>query len=261
MTEQQNPYQAPEAELITASEGAAGELVLTDPQKQPIGAGWTWIADGFGLFKKSPGLWIGMIIVWFVLMMVLGFIPFLGQLASYILGPVLTAGFILGCRELDQGGELRFDHLFAGFSKNTGQLILLGVLYLVGIILAVIPGVIIMGAGMASMFMGGEPDPSSLDFAALSMGVLVILSLMIPVFMAYWFAPALIVLHDTPAFEAMKLSFKGCLRNIMPLTWYSIVVIILCVVAVIPLGLGYLVLIPTLMASIYTAYRSIFTEQ
>ena len=259
MTEQQNPYQAPEAELIEAASG--GELTLVDPQKNPIGAGWAWIAQGFGLFKKSPGLWVGIIIVWFILMMVLAFIPFIGQLASYVLGPIFMAGFVLGCRELDQGGELRFDHLFAGFSNNTGQLILVGVLYLVGIIIAVIPGVLVMGAGMATMFRGGQPAPDTFDGTAFAIGMLLIFAVMIPVFMAYWFAPALVVLHDKPAFEAMKLSFKGCLRNILPYTWYSMVAVVLCILAVIPLGLGYLVLMPTLIATFCTAYRSIFTEQ
>ena len=37
--------------------------------------------------------------------------------------------------------------------------------------------------------------------------------LMIPIFMLYWFTPALILINDQSIFPAMKLSFSGCLKN------------------------------------------------
>jgi uncharacterized membrane protein len=59
---------------------------------------------------------------------------------------------------------------------------------------------------------------------------------------------------------ALKESFVGCLRNILPFLVYSIVVLVLGIVASIPLGLGWLVLGPVLIASVYTAYRDIFGD-
>lgn len=260
MTEQNNPYQAPQADLTPATQGEAGDITLTEPKKLPIGAGWSWIAEGFGLFKKSPGLWIGMIIVWFVLMFIMAFIPLIGSLATSLLGPVFLAGFMLGCRELERGGSLDFNHLFAGFSNNTGQLILVGVLYLVAIIIAIIPGGIVMGGSLMAMMAGDPSAMSEVNAGALSIGFLLMLAFILPAVMAYWFAPALVVLHDMSAVDAMKTSFKGCLRNMLPYLWYGVIATILYILAAIPLGLGLLVLIPTLLASMYTAYRGIFTE-
>ena len=80
------------------------------------------------------------------------------------------------------------------------------------------------------------------------------------VMMAYIFAPALIVMHDVTAVEAMKLSFTGCLRNILPFLLYGLVAMLLGIIAAIPFGLGFLVLMPVLTASIFAAYRQIFTE-
>jgi uncharacterized membrane protein len=77
---------------------------------------------------------------------------------------------------------------------------------------------------------------------------------------AYWFAPALTMLHDVPAVPAMKASLVACLRNFVPMLIYGLVMGALLVVAVIPLGLGLLVWAPLVLATMYTSYRSVFTE-
>jgi uncharacterized membrane protein len=95
----------------------------------------------------------------------------------------------------------------------------------------------------------------------LLMGLLVMLLLLVPLFAAYWFAPALVVMHDMQPLAAMRESFFACFRNFVPFLVYGIVLFILAILAAIPFGLGYLVLIPVVMASIYVGYRQIFTEE
>ena len=74
------------------------------------------------------------------------------------------------------------------------------------------------------------------------------------------FAPAQVVLHDLPAFEAMKSSLMGSLRNIPALILAFIIFFVLAIFATIPIGLGWLVLVPVLIGTNYSAYRDIFTE-
>jgi uncharacterized membrane protein len=81
-----------------------------------------------------------------------------------------------------------------------------------------------------------------------------------PLMAAYWFAPALAMLHDVPAVPAMKESFLACFRNFVPMLVYGLVMAALAIAAVIPLGLGFLVWVPVLLATTYTSYRSVFTE-
>ena len=83
---------------------------------------------------------------------------------------------------------------------------------------------------------------------------------MVPLAMAIWYAPALVILNDIPAAEAMKLSFKGCLRNMVPFLVYGVVGIILAIIASIPLALGWLLLLPTMICSTYVSYREIFID-
>ena len=90
--------------------------------------------------------------------------------------------------------------------------------------------------------------------------ILIGLALFIPLVMALYFAPALIVHHDLGAVDAMKLSFKGCLRNILPFLVYGVIAMILGFLASIPLMLGWLVLGPILAIAVYVAYRQIFLD-
>jgi uncharacterized membrane protein len=76
--------------------------------------------------------------------------------------------------------------------------------------------------------------------------------------MAYLFAPTLVALNDMTAWEAMKASFMGCLKNMLPLFLYSLAATGLMIVGFIPVGLGLFVVSPILIAALYAAYRDIY---
>jgi uncharacterized membrane protein len=92
------------------------------------------------------------------------------------------------------------------------------------------------------------------------LALLIMLALMLPIIMAVWFAPALVVFHEQAAGEAMKNSFVACLKNIVPFLLYSVILFLLAIVASIPLGAGFLVLGPVIVASLYASYRDIFFQ-
>jgi uncharacterized membrane protein len=84
------------------------------------------------------------------------------------------------------------------------------------------------------------------------------LALTVPLVMALWFAPALVVFNDQGAVEAMKGSFVGCLRNMLPFLVYGIIAVPLAFLATLPMMLGWLVFAPVIAASIYVGYRDIY---
>jgi len=222
------------------------------------GQGWTWIAEGFGLFKKAPGIWIALVVILFVILVVLAFIPLLGAVATFLVVPVFVGGLLLGCRALQGGGELEVAHLFAGFKAHTGNLIVLGALAIAGWIVVMLPVIVIVGAGAFLAALRGDAAGVAALGGSFMLAWLVALALSIPIYMALWFAPALVVLRGMAPIEAIKESFLGCLRNVLPFLVYSIVLMVLGIVAAIPLGLGWLVLGPTLIASVYVSYRDIY---
>ena len=260
MNNDNQQFGAPQVAQATPASGFAPQGRARD-----AGQGTAWLGAAWELFKRAPGIWIALVVIYIVLAMVLSFIPMIGQLALTLLGPVFMGGILLGCKALDDGQELRIDHLFAGFKEKLGPLVIVGALYLGGL---VIIGVLVFGLG-AMLFganalanLGSGAMGMNAGSAIMSMLLLscLVLLLALPLAMAIWFAPALVVFHDMQPVAAMQSSFAACLKNLMPMLVYGLILMVLAIVATIPLGLGWLILMPVLMASSYTAYRDIYVQ-
>lgn len=249
-----NPYQPPVVPAVnTANDGFdAGGHVLD------AGRGWAWVASAFTLFMQQPGLWILMFVIYLACFVLLGLVPLLGGIVNILLYPVFAAGFMLICRELEKGEPIEVAQMFGGFTQKTSDLIVVGALCLAALVALLIPAVLIVGG--AGVFAGLKGDATA--FAAMGMTivlvVLVVAAISIPIYMALWFAAPLIIFHGLKPVAALKASFFGCLKNFIAFLLYGIVLLVLSVIATIPFGLGWLILGPVLIASIYTAYRDIF---
>ena len=227
-------------------------------------AGVDWVADAWRLFRKAVLMWIVFLVIYFLVNVGLGLVPWVGMWLGSLVAPLLMGGIALGCRSLETGGELEFEHLLAGFRRNTGPLFAIGVIYVVGelaliAIFALFAGTVFLTAlfrGDEAAILNALPE----DLLRLALGGLVVAALAIPLVAAYWFAPALAMLHGVPALPAMKASLMACLRNAVPMLVYGLVMLALLVPVVLTLGLGLIVWVPLLLATVYTSYRSIFTE-
>ncbi|HZP11514.1 MAG TPA: BPSS1780 family membrane protein [Nevskiaceae bacterium] len=232
----------------------------TAPQPRALDAsrGGAWIAQGFELFKKAPGPWIATFLVWFVLYAVVSVIPGGGLLAT-LFGEVLIAGWMLGCRSLDTGGELKVEHLFAAFkSDQLSQLVIVGAIYLGGMFLVFLIAGVLAGGSLLPLIWGSSSANLAQFGLSLLLAILLVMALMVPLLMATWFAPALVIFDRQPPVEAMKQSFAACMHNVVPFLLYGVIGLCLAMLAAIPLGLGFIVLGPVLIASIYTSYRDVF---
>ena len=253
-----NPYAAPKAAVADATVVLNADFV-PGGQSRPASHGWNWIAEGWELFKRQPGMWIGIVLIAFVIFVGAAMIPIVGGLATTLFGPVFAAGIMIGCKALDTGGELELGHLFAGFKERTGTLVAVGALYLAAVVVVMLVVGLMMGVGFTAM-MGGDPQAMAAMGVTMLLAMLIMFALLLPAVMAIWLAAPLVVFHDHGAVDAMKGSFSGCLKNILPFLVYSIVMFGLAIVATLPLALGWLALGPVLAISIYTSYRDIYLK-
>ena len=257
-----NPYAAPRAPVADAADAARN--FLPSGRAVPAARGWSWLVDGWALFKSQPGAWIALVIVALLIFIAMALIPILGSLASMVLTPVILAGIFVACREQDAGRGLLVSNLFAGFRERFGALLSIGFIDLGVTVAVTLVAALVTGAGMWSLLGGdiGVSDPEAMAGMGLTLllALLVMLALLLPLFTALWFAPALALFHQQGPAEAMKNSFAACLKNVVPFLLYSVVLLLLSFVASIPFGLGWLVLGPVLAASLYTSYRDIFFD-
>jgi uncharacterized membrane protein len=243
----------------------AASIVLV--RSVDVGRGASWWSEGWRLFTPAVGTWILIVLIGFGLQLVLAIVPFLGSIASQLLFPILVGGLMLGCRAIDRGEPLTINHLFAGFGPKATSLLIVGLIYLAATI-AIIFFVIVLlfllfGAGLLAHLWGGGNSMSSAEAVGgimliFAVGALLFLLLLLPLVMAVWFAPALIVLKGAEPWDAMKISFSGSIKNILPFLIYSLIWMVLAVVATIPFLLGWLVLGPVAIASVYASYCDIF---
>lgn len=255
-----DPFTPPKANVDAAASDE--DWPLGEPRRVPIGNSWTWIADGFRLFVKSPVFWIVNVVLYLIIISVLSFIPLI-SIAVYIINPIFQGGFMYSCRQLDDGDDMSVGDLFVGFSTKGAPLAAVGGLYLVGVIaimlfVGVIAAIIYFSVG-PEYFQALSETPDQIGLLVI-LGVLVVMALAIPLAMAIWFAPPLVMFHEIEVFDALKMSFKGCWRNILPLVVYGVILLVIVIIATIPFGLGLFVVGPVAIATMYTAYKDIFVH-
>ena len=254
----------------TGTQAAGGEaldagLQLVVPGNSlPTGAGMDWISGGWKLFVRAPLMWIIALVILFVIAIVLAFIPLLGSILFQLLQAVFAGGLIAACRSLERGGEFELEHLFAGFKVRFVPLLVVGLIFMVASLVLLLLFFLVAGLSLLPAFMSGDPNVMSTALAgsalAIAFGSLVMLALFIPVVAAYWFAPALVMMHDMSPIDAMKASFSGSFRNFVPFLIYGVVMFVALIIAALPFGLGLLVWVPVAIGSNYVAYRQIFTK-
>ncbi|WP_440464822.1 BPSS1780 family membrane protein [Psychrobacter sp. ASPA161_6] len=239
--------------------------LLASPRKCDAAAGMSWIVKAFGLFKDQPLLWFGMSVTFLVIVGIASSIPLLNILIIPTVFMFL-GGFIKGAAAQSAGAELRFDHLFSAFKSHWQPLLILGLLYLVGIIICMIPLFIAMGSMMFSMMTGGMGSSygmmNDISLGSIFLGYLLSMLLIIPLYMALWFAPALVVLHNLEPIAAMKKSFEAGKVNVVPILVYGLIsVLLLPILTMLTLGLGVLLILPIMLLTYYTSYRDVWTDQ
>lgn len=234
--------------------------ILAGGRRRPIGRGLEWLTEAWAFAQGQRGIFLGVFVLAAIGVVALSLIPLLGGLATTLLMPVISGGFMLGCDAVRRGHSLEIKHLFAGFERHAGKLIGIGALSLAIGLIIVIVVIAIVGVSFLPMLTGAEQTPEAMAAMGVSLvlAVLVALALSIPCYMALWFAPPLIVLHDLDVGDALKASFFGCLKNILPFLLYGVITLILGMVATLPLALGWLLFGPVLWTSLYVSYRDVY---
>ncbi len=185
-----------------------------------------YLKTGWELFKRYPGWFAGFCLIYAVIHLVLHFLPLIGTVASFAVGPALLMGNFIVSAKLLQDRTPKFSDFFLGFRFFIPLLLTAlvgGVLAGIGLVLLVIPGVYLL--------------------------------------VGYLFASALVVDRRLDFWQALETSR----RTVNPI-WFSMFAFVLLltlinVAGILLLGLGLLVSVPLTTCAITAAYADLFGLQ
>jgi len=201
------------------------------------GAGINWLQGGWAGFKAGGALLIGMVFVTIVVVAIAAFIPWLGTILVPVVGTFLYAGMLKSLRGHATGRQMQFDDLWSALNDQD-RLVHLAIVALVptlgSILRALLPNGLIGGL----------------------LGALVAVVVMA----LTYFAVPLVLFRRLEAPIALKSSVEGVLANLPAVIVFWIACIVLTFVAILPVGLGLLVLVPVLLGAAYEAYAEIYGD-
>jgi len=263
-TPQINPYGAPQAPV--GDYVAASHAVLERARSVPADHGVAWYREAWRLFKLSPGVWIGIWVVFTAIVIAVSILPIIGGLIVGVMTPGFVGGTMIAARNASRAGGARFADLFAAFGPRAGALLLIGVLQLAISVamwmLMALFVVVWVGGTFGENF--GQLMGSDESFNIEAMVPMIVLGvvfglLFAPITNAVWLASGLAALEGAPALDALRRAFSATFRNLLPLIVFILVTIALAVVATIPLALGWFVLGPLLLCAIYAQFEDLFS--
>ncbi|MBP6563266.1 MAG: hypothetical protein KA214_07335 [Neisseriaceae bacterium] len=268
----------------------AQSAFVPDAQSRHAGVGADWISSAWRLFRGKTGMWIGLMILAIIGSMVVNaiarYVPF-GEFIQFLLTPVLIGGLMLLCDHQYRTGEFDLGLVFRPFKTHLWPLLglaLIQVLYLVVLMVALY--------GLLGLFLGFEVLAAIISHdgmmnvteyfasggARMGFLILFVVGLLVAMLFYYaliWFSPSLIVLHDVPAFSAVKMSLMAVKKNLLPglvfyllLTLLSLVCLLFLMMTMMFMPLFLLlalilmvVLGPVMMITMYASYRSLFLRE
>ncbi|HEU4373488.1 MAG TPA: BPSS1780 family membrane protein [Telluria sp.] len=237
----------------------------------PAKAGWAWLKQGMGLFRKQPAALTTLLFANVIFSFAIGAIPILGQIAAVVLIPSFSMAFMQACLLIEHGQRVTPAVLLTGFRKpEVVNLCKIGLAYLA--VTAVLTLIAYLMIGEAFWRQAASPNVPAVIERSDMLGVLLIAVLEIGTVIALCFASPLAFWQKMPPGKAIFYSFFAVVRSarvflVMLMAWFAIfmaaTVALLMVFGNASLGrvvitwLGFLFIL-LLQCAMYAGYRQIF---
>lgn len=220
-----------------------------------------YISRGFEIAQKNYGGFIGFTILFLLITVVIGFIPFIGQIANtFFIGPALTVGFFIVANKLWKGQQTEFGDFFKGFD-HIGQLALTALVQILIVVASMIPFIfVVKDSGLIQWYMDMMGDPMGMQGSTPPMPPLWSLVLLLPTIyfsVAYGWSYMFVVFYKMPFWDAMESSRKLITKNWIIFFLFMIVVGLIAAAGMIALCVGILFTLPAAQCMIFSAFADV----
>lgn len=254
-------------------------------RRVPAAAGLRWWREGWRSFLRAPGPWAGLAAALIAVFWLGGHLPFGGLLTQWLSLPLFALGAVfsmllrrrwLDARRITPAGmplETPTEGTLGASARlwtgRIGPLLLASLLVLVigggaGAVLVIGLGAA-LGIGLASLTTLSHmmsPQVGMMAGAGAAGGLMGLLLLMLLALylinVAFWFVNTLVAIGGLRPWNAVVLSARAGFANVGAITVFTLVLLPLGLLAMLPAGLGLLVLLPVLSGASYTSYHEVF---
>lgn len=255
-------------------------------RRVPASSGLRWWAEGWRSFVQAPLPWVGLAIALLVLLWLLGELPMGSVLSQWLSLPLLALGVIFAALLHRRAAQARAitpqgmplepqneGALSASTKVWTGRI---GPLLLASLLVLVLGGLIgaLIVMGLGSMFglglasfgaisrvmtpgMGMVSGMGAMAGSIMTLLLLILLALYL-FSVAFWFVNTLVALGGFSPWNAVRLSVRAGFANLAPITLFTVLLLPISLLAMMPFGLGMLVLFPVLSGASFASYNEVF---
>ena len=251
----------------------------------PAGHALDWWAEGWRAFRRAPLAWLGLSVALLVVLALASVLPLGGLLRQGLLAPLFALGAVFAAllqrrwrgAPRDLPAELIAEVTNDGAFDESARLwrarikplllasilvVLLGGVFGIAFVAlaATLLGVGLAGVGALGALAGSAGLLAGAGAMAGAMATLTLLGLvaLVVVSVAFWFVGTLVTLGGADAWEAIVLSLRAALANLGALALFSLLLVPATMLALLPKGLGLLVLLPVLSAASYASFDDVF---
>ena len=208
---------------------------------------------GWDIWKSNLLVLIGIMIIFMVISVVMGFIPYGGsQLAGILINPALMCGTYIFCANATKGrGE--FSNLFDGFSKWKELVFLTLISYVIYIVCAV-PFIYSLGIDNLSVLASGDPLVIRQSIPEFDVYNLLLLLPMIIVGLLMSLSVPMLYFYDLGPIDALKYSARFIMNHFFMFLLFFFVVILVGCSGMILLFIGIIITIPIIFTMSFAAF-------
>lgn len=191
----------------------------------PASTGLTWVRLGIRTFFRQPLAMGGLFFMFMAAVSLFSLIPLVGTVLSVGLVPAATLGLMAATREAEQGRFPMPSTLvlaFRGGSQRTRAMVMLGALYVVGLLVVLLAAALLAGTATGMPDAGGELTPEAVQAMVGEPGLWLAMLVYLPVMMAFWHAPALVYWRDVSPGKSLFFSLMACWANKGALFFYAV---------------------------------------
>jgi hypothetical protein len=193
--------------------------------RHPAGRGVVWLKESWVMLSAARVQWLLLLLTYYLIQLVVSLVPIAGPLALMVLRPVFTVGFLAAAWNQERGGAPEIRHLLRGFQANLWALIPIGVFLIAGATLAVFATVLVDGGALFDGIASNRPLDEVLAGPDVEAAMLFASACAIPIALAAWFAPALVVFSGCGSLQALGTSLRAALTNWRPAIVYGLLLI------------------------------------